>query len=220
MAVGTHWEWRAFGLPPLAVLLATMEKLSKVFGPDDEGETRTDEYFWAPGCDANVKLRDERLKFKRVLKRTDDGCELWAEEANENFPFPLADEAFEFLATHMNVKLPDSVSEGRESPAALEKMFSACVPPIRTVPVKKHRIQYEMKLGTMDFVIELAEIMAPQCAWSIALESENLPRLDSGDVDPRAVETGLELIRRLRDQLKLPQAMEVMGYLERLEGWV
>ncbi len=218
MAVGTHWEWRAFGPIPLALLLNVIGKLNKHFGPDDTGNQHTDEYLWTPGSDVNVKLRDDKLKFKRLLD-TDDGCELWTEEEDETFPFPLTDAALDFISRHMSVGLPDEIATARNSLADFRQSLASFTPPIRVVPVNKHRIQYDAVVGEATLIIELAEVIEPVSTWSVAIEGEDLLASSSSRIDPETSAASLARIAQVREQLNLPGTMAVKGYLDMLADW-
>ncbi len=218
MAVGTHWEWRAFGPIPLALLLNVIGKLNKHFGPDDMGYEITDEYLWTPRSDVNVKLRDDKLKFKRLLEMR-DGCELWTEEEDETFPFPLSDTALHFISQHMIVSLPEEINVARSSLEEFRRSLSLFEPPIRVVPVKKHRIQYDFVMDEATLIIEFAEVREPVPTWSVAIEGEDLLPLASSRIDPKTSTASLARIIQVREQLNLPGAMVVQGYLDKLGDW-
>jgi hypothetical protein len=219
MAFGTHWEWRAFGSVPLSTVLHVVNRCDKHFGPEDSGNQHTDEYLWAPGCDVNVKLRDKELKFKRLLEKTEDGCELWTEEEDEMFPFPLADAALDFIRSHMKVALPERVDEIRGSLEDFKRFLPSFDPPVRIIPVKKYRIEYDCVVDDATLIVELAEVMEPVSIWSIGIEGEDLIKPPSSKVDKAASRKSLTQILQLRDTLKLPGRMTVKGYLDMLAEW-
>ena len=219
MAFGTHWEWRAFGSVPVSTVLHVVDRCAKHFGADDSGNQHTDEYLWAPGCDVNVKLRGEELKFKRLLDKTDDGCELWTEKEDEMFPFPLADAALDFIRSHMKVALPERVDESRVSLREFKRALPSFDPPIRIIPVKKYRMEYDCVVEDATLIVELAEVMEPASIGSIGIEGEDLIKPPSSKINKATSRKSLNQISHLRDSLRLPGRMRVTGYLDMLAEW-
>ena len=96
MALGTHWEWRGFGVLSDA-FRRRFERLENLF----PSQSIVDEYIWVPDLPINLKLRrgtedQDGLKFKRP-GRTRGDLEEWHENPNEIYDFPLSTEAWESL---------------------------------------------------------------------------------------------------------------------------
>lgn len=216
MAVGTHWEWRAFGTPTLVAVLRVTEALDKHFGPDDPGKHQVDEYLVTPNTEVNVKLREGALKFKRRLE-VQGGFELWTELDDENFPFPLQPEAFEFLEEHMGLRVDRKMRTAGDSLATFRGVLDEFRSVVRVVPVAKHRIQYELPVDARVLLVELAEIKEPERTWSICIEGENLGA--TNDALARARDQSLQRLASACEELDLPGGMRVEGYMQWLSNW-
>lgn len=217
IAAGTHWEWRAFGSVPLGAVLRIV-RLPKHFGPDDRGAVQTDEYLVEPRSDVNAKLRDGVLKCKRRLDSAADGCELWTEETEDAFDFPLGDDAFRYLRERMGVRLPADLDALRGSPDALRRAVGEFEPPLALVAVRKHRVQYDLDEDGIPLLVEIAEILAPVRTWSVCLEGGNLRTAD-GAIDAARSASSRRAIDAARAKLGLPGTLEVGGYLDQIRAW-
>ncbi len=214
MAVGTHWEWRVFGLPPLKTLIRTLGTLDSHFPDDDTGITHTDEYLWAPGAEVNVKLRWDALKVKRRLRREADGFELWTELTEESFPFPLGADAWACLEAQFAVVATEAVRQSGES---LENFRANAVARLglRVIAVTKHRFQLDLPQGDSVILVELAEVQKPEHVWSISVEGPDL----GADPAEEVVSTSLDEVRAAVERLELTAVGAPRGYLEKLGDW-
>jgi hypothetical protein len=203
MAFGKHWEWRGFG-DLSSELRAKVEALPLKF---PSSQDLTDEYLWVPGSPINVKLRLSDLKFKRLVESS-RGLELWLEDPNENYKFPLEKPVVEKLAKELGIVTPpvDGAPLDRD---ALLRLLDRSRPRVELVPVQKSRWQREWRdvsrrpAGTEDAVIvEVAEIFAPERTFSVGIEH------------PRA-----ERVAAVRDALGLARALRPISYLGALEVW-
>lgn len=212
MATGTHWEWRAFGVPPLRLLLRSRH-WERIAFFDELGGEQTDEYLWFPGMTGNVKIRDDCFKFKRLLRR-ERGFELWTEREDETFTFPLGDAAAEFVLAGLSCSPPGPVADWGADRETLKSALPRFDPPIYLAPVRKRRMQYRIQHAGHEFLLELAEVLEPRPAFSIALETGDL-----GGEDASEAEAALGRLARAVDRLDLPGNMRVAGYLQMLEHW-
>lgn len=202
MAFGQHWEWRGFG-PIDDAHRRALEALPMKF-PD--AQVITDEYLWSPRCRTNVKLRLGDLKLKRLV-RVERDLELWLEDPDENYAFPLEQapllSLFEALGVE-SASVPGHPLEREELLALLKRHARE----VRVVSVDKSRRQHELALsgGTAEsgsgVTVELAEIHAPERILSIGLEHERL-----------------EAVAHARDTLDLERQMRRLNYFEALEIW-
>jgi hypothetical protein len=203
VAFGKHWEWRGFGILP-AALREGIESLPRKFADCQEV---ADEYLWAPGARVNVKLRLGDLKFKRLLESR-GGLERWLEDEAENIPFPLGREVVERLARDLGVVLPPLEAPGPLAREDLLGLLARSQPPVRRLEVKKRRWQYEWRRAatqapdSVPVTVELAEVLAPEPTFSIAVEHP--------DFEP---------VAEVRDALGLEAVLQRRSYLEALEVW-
>lgn len=217
MADGTHWEWRAFGELSDAMIIQ-LSALNKHYGRGDIGLAHTDAYLWARDCTANVKLRENSLKFKRLL-RADDRFELWTEERDETFDFPLNEEAIGFLGQQMAVQVPPDSGLWANSQRNLVQALESFEPPIHLISVQKFRVQYDLPLAGETLIIELAEIHRPTHTWSIGLEGEDVRDQDTGEIDEEQAKASLANLRDAQDRLQIATFTEDKNYLQMLEMW-
>ena len=203
MAFGQHWEWRGFG-PADEKLLRVLEALPMKF-PD--AQVITDEYLWSPRCRTNVKLRLGDLKLKRLV-RVERELELWLEDPDENYAFPIEQEPLLALFEALGVEsapVPGHPLEREELLALLERHATD----VRVVSVDKSRRQHEFTApvaGAAEsgsaVTVELAEIYAPERILSVGLEHERL-----------------EAVAHARDVLALETQMRRLNYFEALKIW-
>ena len=174
MAVGEHWEWRAFGpIPP--TLRTRILGLPSLL--DDPPWQLSDHYLWAAHCPTNVKLREGDLKLKRFLGRQGD-LERWLEDENELFSFPLAPDIVQETARALGVVLPRLPVQPVER-GELVDLLGQATPPVQVITVRKSRWLHRLDLphGLTAVSVELAEITAPRPATSLALEHPDLPAM-------------------------------------------
>ncbi len=203
MAFGQHWEWRGFGHAD-EKLLRVLEALPMKF-PD--AQVITDEYLWSPRCRTNVKLRLGDLKLKRLV-RVERELELWLEDPDENYAFPIEQEPLLALFEALGVEsapVPGHPLEREELLALLERH----APEVRVVSVDKSRRQHEFAAPPVGAVesgsavtVELAEIYAPERILSVGLEHERL-----------------EAVAFARDVFDLKSQMRRLNYFEALKIW-
>ena len=173
MAFGQHWEWRGFG--PVDGKTLRLLKILPMKFPD--AQVITDEYLWSPRCRTNVKLRLGDLKLKRLVRVHRD-LELWLEDPDENYAFPIEHAPLLALFEALGVEsapVPGHPLEREELLALLERHATE----VRVVSVDKSRRQHEFAeagaAGSGGAVtVELAEIYAPERILSVGLEHERL----------------------------------------------
>jgi hypothetical protein len=212
MAIGTHWEWRAFGTAS-SDFVHRYGELETLFSPKDF----EDVYLWTPGLRVNVKVRDyaqEPFKFKR-LRRKDEDLEQWAENAEDVFKFPLQEATWDALAgmfaeCHVALGPYPSKEANRETVLARLRAVGA-----RTVEVSKRR---ESKLwtgphGTVR--VEWARISVPQVIDSISLETWEADQDAEGVSNEQAKADILAALKALA----LPGPLKPMNYLDAVAVW-
>jgi hypothetical protein len=198
MAFGKHWEWRGFGRLEAARRRA-LEGLPLKFR---DSQRVSDEYLYVPGAAINVKLREGRLKFKRLLEAR-DGLERWLEDEAENYPLPLAPAAVVRLAHDLGVRIDPPPAPIAER-SALVALIGSAAPGLQVVTVEKERWQREWREGASGtpVTVELAEILAPERVTSVGLEH------------PEAAG-----VARALEALGLKPALRHLNYLEALALW-
>jgi len=217
MADGTHWEWRAFGEVSNAMIIQ-LSALDKHYGRDDIGLAHTDEYLWSRDCIANVKLRENSLKFKRLL-RTDGGFELWTEERSEAFEFPLSEQAIGFLGQQMAVQVPPDATIWAQSQRELVRALESFEPRVHLVSIRKFRVQYDLPLDDETLIIELAEIHQPNHIWSVSIEGEEVRKAATGTIDEERSRRSLANLQDVKARLQLATFTLDHNYLQMLERW-
>lgn len=199
MALGLHWEWRAFGQLS-ETLRRRIDSLPALL---PEPWQLTDCYLWAPGCAANIKLRAGDLKVKYFLEAT-AGLERWLEDEKDIYPFPLAASILSQVSAALAVALPPCASAAIHRDQFLA-LLAAAQPPVKLVIVEKVRQFYQLDLeGGLDpALVELAWIGAPQAVASVALEH--------AEVEPA---------RRAREWLgPIGSRLYPMSYLQAIGAW-
>jgi hypothetical protein len=215
MAYGLHWEWRGFGALDRAGR-RRIEELPRLFPGDLRG---VDSYYWYPGCDVNLKLRDfgagAGLKLKR-LRAVDDeaGCQLWHEDEREDFPFPLQPEAVRRVAEALGVDVsPPPRPMGRRS---LLTLLREARPDLVVVAVRKTRSVHCWAAGGREVLVDIAVITAPERVTSVAIE-------DRAGLDASASAEELAAAKAdvlaAREALGLPGALTPASYLEAVGMW-
>jgi exopolyphosphatase / guanosine-5'-triphosphate,3'-diphosphate pyrophosphatase len=167
-----RWEWRTFG--------------DRFASADDLLASRTSErvrtseelYFLSLHSDASVKVRDELMDVKHLLRVDDEGLELWMPVLKAGFPLSR-DDVSEVLTT-LGLARP---APGRAS-YRLDEFVGELIEPdpdAVTVAVHKRRAHYEFEGCT----VELTEVRADRASTrTLSVESS----------DPRKVVT---MVRRL-----------------------
>ena len=175
MALGTHWEWRAFGALSYG-FRQRFESLGDLF----PSQSIVDEYIWVPDLPINLKLRSgtaalDGLKLKRP-GRTDGELEEWQEDLRDIHDFPLSRSAWRSLGQALAgagmtlVPYPDEPPDRQGTLDALRKSDER----IRVVTVAKTRLARLWTGVGSDAIVELAEISAPVAVSSVAVEREEL----------------------------------------------
>lgn len=212
MAYGLHWEWRAFGsLTPR--FAQTYLELPVHY----QSHQVTDDYLWIPGLEVNAKFRtgaEDGLKFKRIKKKEAE-FEVWLEDEDELFEFPLEREAWHTLCSmlkEVDIPLPDypsSPPSRRYTSFLLEE--SGC----KIVTVTKERETRVLEINGHHVLVEWAVITAPQACISIGLETW------SGNPDTDlSGRSALQTIKQAISELELEhEPLRAMNYLEAVKLW-
>lgn len=215
MAYGLHWEWRGFGTLG-ATIGQRLADLPRLFPDDIEG---VDSYYWYPGCDVNLKLREFGARPGVKLKRLRDidaetGLELWLEDEREEFPFPLGPDAVALMADALGLELsPPPRSMGR---CSLLTLLREARPDLVVVAVRKRRSLRRWRGGDREVLVEIAEIRSPERVTSVGIEdraglsgSPTAGQLDAAKSDLTAALQALDL----------PGALAPLSYLEAVGRW-
>jgi polyphosphate kinase len=205
MSKGTHWEWRLFGALSEEARNRIEAGCSKLVSE----KVFTDQYLWRDGIQANVKIRKHKLKFKHLIRSTEDGCQLWVEDKSIKFKFPLGRSAIDLLEKDLNAKAPSLLQSACRDVDALKKSLPSFTPSLMIISIKKHRLLYTYTHSNISYHLEIAQILSPVHLFSICIESR--------DVDMPATEEQLIHFRSARDALDLPHTMQVMGYVDLLD---
>ncbi len=215
MAYGLHWEWRGFGeLDPL--VRRRIEDLPRLIPGDLQG---VDSYYWFPGCDVNLKVRDwgsrAGVKLKRLLEVDDVAqLELWLEDEREDFPFPLRAESVSTVAAALGVEVaPPLRPMGR---CSLLTLLREARPDLVVVAVHKARSLRRLGVGDRELSVELAEVTAPEHLTSVGLEDRAGLSGASSPEDQAAAKRDL---LDARDALGLPGGLAPLSYLAAVGAW-
>jgi polyphosphate kinase 2 len=206
MSKGIHWEWRVFGT-------LSAEDRNRIKGRCTDlvrEKTLTDAYLWHAGTRGNVKIRKNKLKFKHLLKSTEDGCQLWREDKSIKFKFPLKSKAIELLESDLNVTAPARLRSGCPHITALNDALPLFTPPLKIIAILKRRFLHTYRYRDISYHLEMTELLAPIRLFTVCLESD--------DLDRRAAEEHLNIFRSARDALALHGTLQVMGYVGLLEA--
>jgi len=206
MSKGTHWEWRLFG----ALSADERKRVERQCSEDVREKILIDEYLWHDECQVNVKIRKKKLKFKHLIRSTDDGCQLWSEDEISKFTFPLKRAAIERLETDMKVTAPSALKAGVPSIDAFKAALPFFSPSLRIVAIHKHRFLYAYTHQGISYHLEIAHIQSPIPAWTICIESHAVSMQQCAE--------SLSTFKKARDHLAVPASMQVKGYDELLSA--
>ncbi len=216
MALGTHWEWRGFGVLSHA-FRKRFEPLEDLF----PSESIVDEYIWVPDLPINLKLRrgtggQDGLKFKRPGRTTGD-LEEWHEDPSEIYDFPLSTEAWDSLGREfadVSIILPPFPEEPLDRDLTLDTLRRSDSS-IRVVTVTKARVTKLWSGREGDVRVEVTEISSPDEVTCLGLESS------AGEEGELADEAARSAIRSARTVLGIDsESLEVMNYLQALNRWL
>jgi hypothetical protein len=213
MALGVHWEWRGFGQGSER-LLEAIGGLEDLFPLQDV----VDRYLWIPRLTVNVKLRSgvqDGLKFKRLLARARE-LELWHEDPDELYDFPLDSTAWERLASELR-KVGLTLSGGPGQPTDL----SATLDHLRTlderiavVEVHKTRQAWLWPGPPGTVKVEVATITSPEDVLSIGLENWG------DEEEPEEASAGQAALSAAILELDLgAETLRLLSYLDATEIW-
>lgn len=212
MAYGMHWEWRGFGS------ISSRFARSFLLLPDFyDTHDVIDHYVWIPGLEVNAKFRkgmESGLKIKR-LKQKDGDFEVWLEDEDELFEFPLEPEAWESLAellATVNISIPDypSTPPDRETTSTILEN-AGC----EMLTVKKQRETRILEKTEGSVLIEWTAIQSPQALNSIGLETWS----DREDADMTDAQS-LDLIKEAFALLNInEESLQPMNYLDAVKCW-
>lgn len=220
MAVGTHWEWRAFGTAS-SDFADRFCRLGTKFPPEGiefPPKPFKDVYLWTPRLEVNVKVRDwpeEPFKFKR-LQGKDGDLEQWAESPEDIFKFPLDEAGWDSLAetlTTVNLTLGPYPSGDADAETTIARVIKAGA---SKVIVNKWRESRRWK-GIHGIVsVERAYISSPQAVISIGLETWHEDPEGQGLSDEQAKEDILAAIEALGLD---KEPLKPMNYLDAVAVW-
>lgn len=167
MSYGSHWEWRGFG-GVSARFVRTYASLETCI----ELHSVHDRYIWIPGLEVNAKFREgveNGLKFKRPEKKEGD-FEVWTENEDELFEFPLSDNAWKTLQTILQntaLNLPDPPPSFTQEHTEQWLEQAGC----KIVEVQKERESKLLEVKCGSVLVEWTSISEPQSLISIGLEN-------------------------------------------------
>jgi hypothetical protein len=197
-----HWEYRVFGK-----LRRKIKRYIRKYQPTTNTEsTLYDEYLWAPGCKANIKLRRNKMKFKYLAETTPDGFELWAEDPALKFAFPLPREAVTHLSSQLKL-CPDKVfALPHQDAVSFKNALCDLDRRIEVVTVCKKRKKLKIVHHGSRLSIEMTRILKPIPTQTICIEGVDFKRSQPGK--------HLVGMRNFIKDVDLPRSLEVMGYLQ------
>lgn len=195
------WEWRAFG--------RVGPELERWFHSHPirmgiRGQEGYDEYFISPAGEQNVKIRRYRtgavLKFKFLLARADDGIELYAENPDYTYRFPVKVEHLQKSARLLGVEL--GRVEPEPSHLTAERFTERLTRPglgVSFIGVRKRRWQFLCDGGWL----EMADI---------AIKEHKVQTISAHSPD-------LDIIQGIKTGLELGDGLEVMNYVMACRRW-
>jgi hypothetical protein len=218
MALGRHWEWRAFGTVS-SDFRRKWESLDFAL-PDRQWHDMVDRYLWVPGYGMNVKLRSgpplgDCLKFKRLRARWNH-LQLWHEDPEDVHCFPLEWSRLSALAKELHIQLNGQKRHRVGLEEAVE-VFARATPPIQIIEVHKHRQPRIWQDGEVQVLVEIAEISQPEPISSLCLESTLELTQWSG---PDQMVAARESVQRSVVDLEVEnQQLKIMNYVDALGLW-
>jgi hypothetical protein len=217
MAIGRHWEWRAFGTLSEG-FVDRFNSLPVLYS--SAWADVVDEYLWIPDCRINVKLRtglEDGLKFKRI-ERALDGFELWKENTDDLYPYKkLNAAAFEKLSKDLRITMPAIPDRPFDRQSMLD-LLQHTTPPVTVVKVEKKRQTRRFGSSGLASKVEIAQINAPQAIWSVGIENDI--DLEDGATDGEITDAWKGLMVALRElELDREKTITPMSYLKALNVW-
>jgi hypothetical protein len=191
----TLWEWRAFSLK---VDLGILRKICSLSEKSSKPTKMVDNYLFRSGCEINLKIRNEDLRIKKLVKKRSKGIEQWRTEA---YGFPLSPVMFKTLAKVFKMNLYEREIENAEN---LKFIMMQTIPTIRVISVTKQRELYIWPPNDKDGVtIELAEIQKPERVKSIGIEHRHYKKVNQA----------------LKNLPLSSNSLKVLNYVNCLEVW-
>jgi hypothetical protein len=198
---GLIWEWRAFGRvsPELERWLHSHPVRLGI-----KGQQGFDEYFISTESEQNVKIRRYRtgsvLKFKFLIAMGDDGIELYAENPDYTYRFPVNIEQLRKSARLLGVETPAIEPETAElTTEQFAERLLIPAPAVSMVGVEKRRWQFICDGGWL----ELAEItIKGQALRTISIHSPELA-----------------IVQDIITRIDPAEGLEVMNYVMACRQW-
>jgi hypothetical protein len=198
---GLIWEWRAFGRvsPELERWLHSHPIRMGI-----KGQEGFDEYFISTESAQNVKIRRYRtgsvLKFKFLLATGDDGIELYAENPDYTYRFPLNIEQLRKAARLLGIETPPIEPETAGlTTEQFAKRLLRPAPSVSMVGVEKRRWQFECDGGWL----ELADI---------AIKGHMLRTISIHSPE-------LAIVQEIKTRIDPADGLEVMNYVMACRRW-
>jgi hypothetical protein len=198
---GLIWEWRAFGRvsPELERWLHSHPIRMGI-----KGQQGFDEYFISTESEQNVKIRKYRtgsvLKFKFLLSMGDDGIELYAENPDYTYRFPLNIEHLRKSARLLRLEIPAIEPEATElSTEQFSEWLLKPAPAVSMIGVEKRRWQFDCDGGWL----ELADIaIKGQTLRTISIHSPELA-----------------IVEDIKTRIGPGNDLDVMNYVKACRRW-
>jgi hypothetical protein len=105
----TLWEWHRFSLK---VDLGILRKICSLSEKSSKPTKMVGNYLFRSGCEINLKIRNEDLRIKKLVKKRSKGIEQWRTEA---YGFPLSPVMFKTLAKVFKMNLYEREIENAEN---------------------------------------------------------------------------------------------------------
>ena len=218
MALGRHWEWRGFGTLSVA-LREKWDSLEHAL-PDRQWYDVVDRYLWVPSYGMNAKIRSgldtgDCLKVKRLRARWGQ-LQLWHEDPQDVFDFPLQWANLEWLARELHID-PPRRRRGRIDFDEALALFRESRASVQLIEVHKHRQARLWHGSGATVLIEIAEISRPEVISSLCLESTLELTEWSG---PDRMTEARDSVQRAVDELQVQrEPLRNLNYVEALSIW-
>ena len=177
-----------------------------------------DEYLWIPGSRINVKLRSKgngSLKFKRLrVTDSESGLELWEENPEEDYAFPISSKAQSELAAAL--RLDFHVTAEPMDRTALLAALRASQAGVKVVSIQKVRRARKMRVIDGKLTVEIAEIDSPERITTVGIEDDFLLNNDS---TAEEIDRAKLAVAGAVGQLRVGTILRKLNYVEATEQW-
>jgi hypothetical protein len=217
------WEWRSFSKTINKDLLKVIRELPMKF---DRPTKMTDNYVWTPSCNLNIKLREQDLKIKELMRSQscDTNITSWsttfAEQwITEVYSFPISTFLMKRIVQGLNIgNVSKTLNMAKDKEQFIELLQSQSNS-VKVLSIRKEREQHLFpidenlkddgyKESERLVTIELSHVLIPEDVYTLSVESSSIDMI-------RAVKH--KLMRNMDRQVC--SDMVSMNYLQAVKLW-